>query len=81
MNKRITTAEQIKSLLNHYENEVIVAELLADRYGWDLYDVFSIVFNYRMAFKNYKEMTDEEIIALISRPKTFKDRNSNQKIV
>ena len=74
MSKRVVNNDQIKHILNRYENIVIVPELLADKYGYDLYDVFTIIFNYRMAFKNYTEMTEQEISALLNQKvKTIKD--------
>lgn len=74
MSKRVVNNEQIKHILNRYENIVIVPELLADKYGYDLYDVFTIIFNYRMAFKNYTEMTEQEISTLLTQKvKTIKD--------
>lgn len=74
MSKRVVNNEQIKHILNRYENIVIVPELLAEKYGYDLYDVFTIIFNYRMAFKNYTEMTEQEISTLLTQKvKTIKD--------
>ena len=67
MSKRVVNNDQIKHILNRYENIVIVPELLAEKYGYDLYDVFTIIFNYRMAFKNYTEMTEQEISALLTK--------------
>ena len=67
MSKRVVNNEQIKHILNRYENIVIVPELLAEKYGYDLYDVFTIIFNYRMAFKNYTEMTEQEISTLLTK--------------
>lgn len=78
MSKRITNNDQIKHLLNKYENEVIVAELLADKTGYDLYDVFTVIFNYRMAFKSYVEMSEQEISTLLNQKvKTCKDKRLN----
>ena len=74
MSNRVVNNEQIKHILNRYENIVIVPELLAEKYGYDLYDVFTIIFNYRMAFKNYTEMTEQEISTLLTQKvKTIKN--------
>jgi hypothetical protein len=52
--------------------------LLAEKYGYDLYDVFTIIFNYRMAFKNYTEMSEQEISTLLNQKvKTCKDKSLN----
>lgn len=80
MPRKLSTLEDIKFVLNKF-NEIPTPELLAYRYNLDVYDVFTIIFNYRMSFKDGSQMTNKELQKLLQeRPQTFKDRNSNLSI-
>lgn len=73
MPKRVTTKEQILNVVSKYDS-VRSPELIAKFTGFDDYDVFTIIFNYRFAFKNYKLMDDRELMMLLhDRPKTNRE--------
>ena len=77
MKKAVKTFDDVIVILNTYENDVIVPEIISDRTGYILGHVYRIVFNYRMALKKYPQMTKEEIMKLsTTRIKYIKDNDN-----
>ena len=64
---RITTLTQILQVINEYEVGATV-EYLVDKFNLEINDVFTVVFNYRFAFKKPNEFTTDELRLLLETP-------------